>query len=342
MKKRSYKFWLNVFTFFALGLLVVLTRGKIVEVFRQIPGLNLLALFLILPVQGVSYYAVMRLYYDYLTSTGEKNITKSEMYKLGLEMNFVGNIFPSGGVSNFSYLGHRLKTYGVASSKSTLAQIIRMFMTFTSFLILLFVGLFILALGSHTSPLIILISSSLTFVILFATIGLVFVISNEQRIVNFSAFLPKIVNTVYKKVSRRKKNLLNIERVERLFSGMHKDYVLVQKDFRQLRNPFIWALTFCIAEIATIYVVFIAFGSYINPGALIIAYAAANFSGIIAVLPGNVGIYETTMATVLLSAGAPGGLAISVTVVYRVLNMLIFLPIGYFFYHKAVLTHKVE
>ena len=42
------------------------------------------------------------------------------------------------------------------------------------------------------------------------------------------------------------------------------------------------------------------------------------------------------MTAVLVSAGVPAGLAISVTIMYRVLNMALSLPVGYYFYNKAI------
>ena len=86
----------------------------------------------------------------------------------------------------------------------------------------------------------------------------------------------------------------------------------------------------------TIYVVYIAFGSLINPGALILAYAVANFAGLVAILPGGVGIYEGLMTATMASAGVDKVLALSATVVYRVLNMLYGLPIGYYLYQRAL------
>lgn len=74
----------------------------------------------------------------------------------------------------------------------------------------------------------------------------------------------------------------------------------------------------------------------INPGALIIAYAVANFAGLIAVLPGGVGVYEGLMTATLASAGVNKGLALSATVVFRILTMALFLPIGYFYYQKTL------
>jgi uncharacterized protein (TIRG00374 family) len=82
--------------------------------------------------------------------------------------------------------------------------------------------------------------------------------------------------------------------------------------------------------------VFLAFGETVNPGAVIIAYAVANFAGLVSVLPGGVGIYEALMTAVLATAGVPPAVSIPVIIMYRILTMIIQLPIGYYFYHKFV------
>jgi len=103
-----------------------------------------------------------------------------------------------------------------------------------------------------------------------------------------------------------------------------------------LRGALLFALLANVAEILTIYAVYLAFGELVNPGAVIIAYAIANFAGLISVLPGGVGIYEALMTAVLATAGVPPGLSLPVTVMYRILNMSLQLPIGWYFYHKTV------
>jgi len=42
------------------------------------------------------------------------------------------------------------------------------------------------------------------------------------------------------------------------------------------------------------------------------------------------------MTSIMASAGVPAALALSATVIYRVLNMVLFLPVGYFFYRTFV------
>lgn len=65
--------------------------------------------------------------------------------------------------------------------------------------------------------------------------------------------------------------------------------------------------------------------------ARIIAYAVANFAGLVSVAPGGTGIYEGLMIAVMVSAGVSAGVTIPVVIMYRVLNTLIQVPPGYYF-----------
>ncbi len=333
--KKDFKFWLNIITIIALIVLVVISWEQIVEAFRKLDGLNLGALLFMIPIQLVSYYAVARFYKDFFSSQGEQ-ISLKTMYAVALELNFVNHVFPSGGVSGFSYLSLRLKQNGISTSKSTLAQLLRFALTFISFLILLFLGMVLLSFGADTSPLIILVSSTIIFMTIFGVMVGVYIISDLRRINAFVSWLPKILNRLVGVFRRNRRAVIDMEKVERTLEDLHQDYVLLRKDRSNIKRLLGWGLLINVAEIITIYLVYIAFGSLINPGALIIAYAVANFAGLIAVLPGGVGIYEGLMTAVLASAGVEKALALSATVIYRVLSMLYFLPVGYLLYHRAL------
>jgi len=333
--KKDLKFWINVLTIVALLALVVISRTAIVAAFKKLGDLNASALLLMIPLQTLNYYAVARLYKDYFKAQGEE-LKMSTMYSIALELNFVNHVFPSGGVSGFSYLSLRLKQVGISTAKSTLAQIVRFTLTFISFLALLFLGMLILALRRHTSPLTILVSSSIAFLTLFGTVIGTYIISDEGRIKGFTGWLPKALNKVIGVFRRHKKDTINIARVESTMEDLHRDYMLLSQDWNSLKKPLLWALVINVTDVATIYAVYLAFGSLVNPGALIIAYAVANFAGLVAILPGGVGIYEGLMTATLTSAGVDKALALSATVVYRVLNMLYALPIGYYLYQRAL------
>lgn len=334
--KKDFKFWLNVFTFVALAFLVYISWDQILEALGELSSLNAGALLLMIPIQAASYYAVAKFYKIFLDKQGER-IRLRELYKISLELNFVNHVFPSGGVSGFSYLSLRLKSHGVSTAKSTLAQILRFALTFISFLVLLLLAVFALSLSQSAGGLVILITSAIIFATIFGTGVGIYIISQPSRIKSFVGWLPKAVNYVARLFKRDKTHgLIDIGKVESTLEDLHDDYVVLSRDMPLVRHLLKWALVINITEVLTVYMVYIAFGELINPGALIIAYAVANFAGLIAVLPGGVGVYEGLMTATLASAGVPRALALSATVIYRVLSMLFFLPIGYYFYQRAL------
>lgn len=319
----------------ALVLLVIFAREQVMEAFKTFARLNLLWLLLVIPIQLVNHYSVAKFYKSYLKTLDEKLATK-ELFKVSLEMNFVNNVFPSGGVSGFGYLGLRLKKLGVKGSKSALLQTSRHILTFVSFIVYLVIALLLLSIFGSASRFIILIASSLSSIIIFLAMALIFLVSDEARIKQFTAALPKLVNQVFRTLHLSRKPVINIERIESLFGDLHKDYVHVRKNWKDLRYPFLWTMMMNFTEILTIFVVYLSFAQIVNPGAIIISYAVANVAGLVAVLPGGVGVYEGLMTGVMASAGIDEALALSATLVYRVSNMGIFLPIGYIFYERAL------
>jgi uncharacterized protein (TIRG00374 family) len=333
--KKDFRFWLNIITIVALGFLIVISWDQIKEAFGKVDSLNVFALLLMIPAQLVSYYAVARLYRDFFVAQGDK-IRIRTMFKIALELNFINHVFPSGGVSGFSYLSLRLRKFGISTAKSTLAQLLRFALTFLSFLALVFFGMVVLSFGSDTNPLLILISSTIIFVTIFGTVIAMYIISKPSRIKAFVSWLPRALNALLRIFHVTKREIINIEKVESTLEDLHQDYVLLRQNMQLVKRLMWWALLINIMEILTVYLVYIAFGELINPGAVIIAYAVANFAGLIAVLPGGVGVYEGLMTAVLTSAGVNKGLALSATVIYRVLQMMFFLPIGYYFYNRAL------
>ena len=94
----------------------------------------------------------------------------------------------------FSYLSLRLQPFDIKAAASTLTQLLRFGLVFVSFLILLGIGLLVLAIGGSANDLVILIGSSVFFVISFAALIFIFLISDKTRIKSFVVWLPKAVN----------------------------------------------------------------------------------------------------------------------------------------------------
>lgn len=335
MKLKSFKVWLNIVTFIALAVLIYISRHQIVDAFRQLADLNFFWLLMIIPLQIGNYTSVAKYYQSYLRNLGEK-IDFGPLFKIALEMNFVNNVFPSGGVSGFGYFGMRMNSEGVSTSKATLTQVMRHTLTFLSFIVYMSFALVILSLFGNASRFMILVSSTIISLILVASVLVVYLISSSSRIKKFVAFMPRVINKIGRDVFRGHLPRINVEKIENLFQQLHEDYLVIHRDWRLLKRPFFWTLMMNLTELLTINVVYFAFGKTANFGALIIAYAVANIAGLVAILPGGFGIYEGLMTTVLAAAGIPKALALSATLVYRVLNMSIFLPIGFVLYQMGL------
>jgi putative heme transporter len=332
---KKFKVWLNVFTIVALLGLVFAARHQISDAFSELADLNYLWLLMIIPLQIGNYSSVAMYYKSYLRNLGTE-VPYRSMLRVALEMNFVNNVFPSGGASGFGYFGIRMKHYGVPTSRATLTQLMRHTLTFISFILYLSLALLILGLFGESNRLMIVVSSGIIFMIVTATLLLVYIISSSSRTKKFVAFIPKLINSVVHALKLKKTPAIDIDKIENMFEKLHHDYLLVHSNWPALKKPFMYTVLMNATELLTIMVVYFAFGKTINLGALIIAYAVANIAGLFAVLPGGVGIYEGLMTGVLTAAGIPKALALSTTIVYRVLNMAIFLPIGFVLYQLAL------
>lgn len=329
------KLWLNLITFAALGLVIYFGWGDFVEAFRHMSELNVWVLFLIVPAQFFAYFSLAKVFYHFFNATGT-HLTMRQLFAPMLELNFVNHIFPSGGASGFSYLTLRLKTYGVSTAKSTLAQLARFVSTFLAFIVLMLFALLLLALQGDTSPLVVLAVSAITFTVLFATGVLTFVIGNPRRIEAFTRRLTIWINKTIHIFRRKHPETISLKSVRKTFLELHEDYVLVRRNLKKMRPVFVWAMLTNLAEVSLLYIAFLAHGDFVNPGAVIIALVVANLVGLLAILPGGVGLYEPLMAGVLISGGIPAALALSATLVYRVISLLTSLITGYFLYHKAL------
>ena len=325
-------------TFVALTVIVILGWHDIVSAFHKMLMLNLWVLLLILPAQFLLFFSVAKVYYFTFKTMGQ-NVPMKTLLPASIELNFVNHIFPSGGVSGFSYLNMRLKHDDISPARSTLAQITRFVCAFATFIVWLIIALVFLAAANKANGFMILITTALTCLIIFSMSIIIYVIGSRNRIKIFAGSLTKIINRIVYVFRKDKPAIINITSVEQSFNELHEDYLLIRSDLKNMKRTLIWAFIASGADFGALYVTFLAHGAWVNLGAVILAFAVASTAGLIAVLPGGLGVYEPLMAAVLLSAGIPADLAVSATLVYRVTGLLLALGSGYVLYHIALNRH---
>ncbi len=335
-KKRNWKLILNWLTLIALAVLVYATRGQLADTFKNLGRVHASLLLLLIPVELLNYHAQAKLYQGLFRQVGNE-LSYKFLFRTSIELNFVNHVFPSGGVTGISYFGLRLrKGDEITGAKATLIQVMKLALTFLSFEILILFGMFCLALFGRVNNLVILVASSLSTLLLVGTLGFIYVVGSKNRINAFFTAVTQTLNRVIQLVRPKHPETINISRAKSTFNDFHDNYQTFKNNWRALRPSFWWAFLMNLTEVLAVYVVYLAFGELVNFGAIVLGYAIANFAGLISVLPGGVGIYEGLMTAVLASTGIPAGISLPVTVMYRILNTLLQLPPGYYFYHQTV------
>lgn len=332
---------LTVITLGALAALIYLSRAQIVDTFSQLGSVEASVLVFIIIWKLIAFHSYTVLYQDLFNILGKK-IKYWPMFKVSLELNFVNNVFPSGGVTGFSYFSLKMREFGVRVGKSTLVQLMRFVTVFISFQFLIFFGLLLIAAFGSVSKLMILVSSSLFTLLLVGTLLCAYVIGSKNRIDNFFTALTRIINKTIHFVLPGKPETINVAVARNMFFDLHENYLVLRQNYKNLKRPMFYATLSNIGEVAALYSVFLAFGHAPNPGAVIIAYAVANFAGLVSILPGGVGIYEGLMIAVLATSGVPPYISIPAIVMYRILTMILQLPIGYYFYHRTLNSTDIE
>lgn len=333
--KRRWKLLINIATIVALVVLAIGVRHQLVDTVTNLGKVKAWTLLLIIPIEWLNYHAQTKLYDGLFGIVGE-NLSYRYLFRLSLELNFVNHVFPSGGITGISYFGIRLRRVGIRAGKATLIQLMKLVLVFSSFEILLLLGLLILSAAGKANNFIIFIATVLTTLVVVLTGLFIYVISSHQRIHNLFRNTTRVVNRLIQVVRPGHPETISFDRIRPLFDELHENYGLFRSKFRELERPFLYALQANITEIAVVYVVFIAFGHWVNVGAVILAYAVANFAGLVSVLPGGIGVYEALMTGVLVAGGVPAAVSIPAIVMYRVLNTLLQLPPGYYYYHKTL------
>lgn len=326
---------ITIITFLALSLLIYFSREQIVETFSRLDEISVTILALVVLFQFLNHHSYAKLYQSLFKLLGKK-IKYWPLYKVSLEVNFVNNVFPTAGLTGYSYFGLRMQEHGVNAGKSTLVHTMRFIGVFLSFQVLIFFGLLFLAFEGKVSNFTILVASSLATLILVGTVLVAYVVGSRDRIGSFFTWITKAVNRIIQVVRPAHPETISVAAARRMFYDFHEDYKIIKKNYRALGPWFLYSLLANVVEIATVYLVYVAFDSSVNPGAIILAYVIANFAGLISVLPGGVGIYEGLMVAVLATAGVSPGVSIPATIMYRVLTSAIQLPPGYYFYQKTI------
>lgn len=331
MKKR---YLLIVFALVAIILLVILGWAEIEEAWQLIVNAELMILLFVPIVRFTSFFALARFYQTALAAFRYR-CGLGKLYRLALAVNFVNQIAPSAGVSGATFISYNLRKEA-AVGKVTLIEYGRYFMTYTSYAILLTSALAIVYFSGQIDRILVRIIILLVAGGVVGSVGFVLAVRSRRQLDKVVYFGQRTIDKIVKIFNKNKEPLVGRKRIEKIMREFHDGYSMIIRERGRLGWPFIYALLVNFLEVTTLYLIFLSLGQVLNPGVVIIAYAVANSLGGISLVPGDFGIYEVAMVTVLSIVGIPLAVALSATLLYRVLNKALVLPFGFLFYSQFV------
>lgn len=314
--------------------MIVFAWPDIVDALHKSQGLNIWPLLAMIPINIAFYFGLSEFFYHFFLVL-RCRVQRRILLPAVAELNFVNHVFPSGGLSGFSYFTWRLKPYDVSTARSTLAQIGRFAFGFIVHIILMFISLFLLAADGKANALVIIIITVVVVSLMGLTGLIIFVIGQRDRIINFTKTLANFINHILHKFGKRPE-VVRIKKVEQTFLELHEDYVMIKNNILEMRAAAFWMALAIFFEMALLYAVFVAHGQWVNPGVVVVALVISSVAGLIAALPGGLGVFEPLMTALFVSMGISPGLALSVTLIFRIITLALTLIMGYPTYQLAI------
>ncbi|HUC87538.1 MAG TPA: lysylphosphatidylglycerol synthase transmembrane domain-containing protein [Candidatus Binatia bacterium] len=321
MKLRNLFF---LFGIFGLLLWIMLDHHELSSFWQELKNLRWYVLLAMALIQVAAFY-VNAFYYRSILKVFGYKVGVQQLFEGALATNFVNYVLPTLGLAGAGYLSQVLHGK-VPRGESFLAQLMRYALSGLAVLTLMPIGFVVIILTDHTASKIVNIALAASAIVIGLAIGVIVLIQKEAVLRRFAKWLISHLRKLAPK--------LKVEAADLFIDEFYTGYRTITKKKRKVVPSYAWSIVYIFIQIFAFYLVFLAFGKAINPGIVIMAYLLANIASIFGGVLFSFGVFELGMTGTLVALGLPLSLALSATTVYRVLNLVVGLPPGLFFYRK--------
>lgn len=328
------RYWLVGLAFAALSLLVYTNWSEIETALRLLREVRWQYLLLVPLTLSISFLGRARYYQAFAKALGY-NVKFGKMLRLAYGANFVNQISPSAGVTGVTYLSLSLRNK-IPAGKTTLIEYSRYIITHLSFTPILLLGLGFIYFSGSIDKIVVRIVVLVIGMALLAAVVLLFAMSRRRQADKIVHRVVGLINRIGSGLRLKRKPLIAAEQVTRLLGDFHEGVDFILSNWPRLRGAFLAAILVNLMEVSSLYISFLALGHAVNPGAVIISYAVASIAGAISIIPGDVGVFEFALVTAFTGTGVPVAVALSATLLYRILNKVLSLLPGFYFYSSSI------
>ena len=301
--------------FLALALVVMLKFAEFGEIGNLLKNVNYYWLLAALGFQ-LADYAMVACFYK----TMEKKISYWYLYRTSIAMSFLDNTLPSFSAGGSTLLFHSIRKKGSAQGKASFMLALNAFLNFVLYFSIFACGMiFLIASGKVKGFNLIWIFAAIMIIILIAMYSVLWTSAGRKH---FKAAVSMVLGrwpNIRKKAMSTLASLHisrgKISRKDIFFSSM---FVAISYFFR----------------IGVVALVFLALGYAIPFGILIAGYFITSFISVMSYV--RMGVQEATMAISYSKLGVQYNLALTATLLYRLVSFWIIILLGFFAFNSIL------
>jgi uncharacterized protein (TIRG00374 family) len=325
--RRHWRLTLGLLVFGALIALIITERAELIEVGRILKTAHPLWLGAALLMQSLVYLCFAAVYWRTLKLLGY-HLRLISLYGVAFVAIFLGRVFPVGGTSTFAFLLYQLRRRGIPDGTGAVAVTLDGLSYLIAFFVLLTSGFIYLFTHGELSVNQVRIVALLTLAII--ALGMyVWGLSRDRALLTRRALSLK--NWLARLLRRNWDDM----RVLAFIAEIYEGGALITRDrsgFVQLVGLHLSAL---LLDCVTLLLLFWSIGLWPHFSVVLLSYSLAYFLSTISSLPGGGGSFELTMTATMATLGIDQTVALSVTLLYRLLAFWMPLAVSAVIYRRV-------
>ncbi len=321
--------WRLIATLAATALLVLvafLHRGEVAAVARTVGDVRRSWLLLAIGVQLLVYLNFAAVYWRSLALLGQR-VRLLSLYGISFVAIFLGRVFPAGGTSTYAFLLYQLRRRGIPDGIGAVTVTLDGLSYLAAFFGLLLGGfVYLFTHGELRAPqilVIVLIVLAILFLLMY-----VWALHYDRPLLTRRALGLK--NRIAGLVRRSWGDTPVLTFVAEIYDGL----ALIKRNrwgFFQLVGLQLVAL---LLDAVTLLCLFLSLGEWPHLSVVLLGYSLAYFFSTVTSLPGGGGSFEATMTLTFTQLNVASEIALSVTLLYRLLAFWLPLVVVATMYHR--------
>ncbi len=275
----------------------------------------------------ILYYIIFTYSYKSAFNTVDVESKVRNLLPVMLGSIFVNVVAPSGGAAGVALFVDDAAQRNQSASKASVGLLLQLIADFSSFTLILIVGMAYLFV-QHDLKLYEIITAA---VLLAITIGLSVIISlgliNQALPHRLMLWLQTSATKIALKLKRDP--WLSDDWAQKNAAEFTEASLAIARHPQRLARTVFAALTAHMVDITCLFVLFLAFGYPITFGPLVAGYAMGILFWVVSITPQGIGIVEGMMTLVFTSLGVPANIATIVSLVFRGLSFWLPMALGF-------------